>query len=303
MTTARHSSLSRSRARIYWPFLLPALVLYVVFFILPSLASVGFSLTQWGGLGSDMTWNGGGNYVKLFTNRAFQTAFVDTLALIIVGGAIVFCVTFAAMTVLRQMRGRSFIRAVVFVPYILSPIAVGVAVGFLFNPNGAVNEVFRSIGADGLALAWLGPDLIFKLIVVGFSWSVSGFYVALMMTGVDSIPAELFEAAELAGASRWQQFTHITFPLTRDVLSTAAVLWVINGVKVFEMVIAFTGTAGTPAIQARTVAVQQYLAVTGGRGGTPELGSASAMGVVMFLLTGVLVLLVSRLLRSEVYER
>ncbi|MGV8883092.1 MAG: carbohydrate ABC transporter permease [Rhodoglobus sp.] len=297
------SGLTKARAKIYWPFLLPALCLYVLLFILPSLASVGVSLTSWGGLGSDMTWNGLGNYTRLFTNTAFQTAFVNTLTLIIVGGALVFAVTFLSMMVLRTMRGRSFIRSVIFVPYILSPIAIGVAVGFLFNPNGGVNVVLRAIGLGNLALPWLGPDLIFKIIIVGFVWSVSGFYVALMMTGVDSIPIELYEAADLVGASRWQQFVNITFPMTRDVLATAAVLWVINGVKVFEMVIAFTGTAGTPAIEARTVAVQQYLAVTGGRGGTPELGYAAAMGVVMFALTGVLVLLVSRLLRSEVYER
>jgi raffinose/stachyose/melibiose transport system permease protein len=299
-SSTTHSGLSRARARIYWPFLLPALVLYV---ILPSLASVGFSLTRWRGLGTDMQWNGIRNYTALFTSPAFQTAFLNTIELIVVGGVLVFGVTFLSMMVLRRMKGGGFIRSVIFVPYILSPIAIGVAVGFLFNPQGAINVALSAIGLDSLALPWLSPDLIFKVIILGFVWSVTGFYVALMMTGVDSIPSELFEAAELAGASRWQQFTQITFPMTRDVLATAAVLWVINGIKVFEMVIAFTGTAGTPAIQARTVAVQQYLTVTGGQGGTPELGYASAMGVAMFALTGILVLLVSRLLRAEVYER
>lgn len=297
------SGLGRARSRIYWPFVAPALGLYVVVFVLPSLASVVISLTRWGGLGSALTWDGLGNYIGLAGDSAFQESFLNTLVLIVAGGAVVFVVAFAAMMVLRRMRGRGFIRSVIFVPYILSPIAIGVAVGFLFNPQGAIDALLRSVGLGRFALAWLEPDIIFKLIIAGFVWSVSGFYVSLMMTGVDSIPPELYEAADLAGASRWQQFREITFPLTRDVLSTAAVLWVINGVKVFEMVIAFTGTAGTPAIEARTVAVQQYLTVTGGQSGTPELGYASAMGVVMFALTGVLVLLVSRLLRAEVYER
>jgi raffinose/stachyose/melibiose transport system permease protein len=297
------SGLGKARSRIYWPFLLPALGLYIVLFILPSIASVVVSLTKWNGLGNTMTWDGIGNYVRLAQDSAFQASFLNTLEVIVIGGAAVFLITFASMIVLRTMRGRSFIRSVVFVPYILSPIAIGVAVGFLFNPNGGVNVALRAMGLGNLALAWLSPDIIFKVIIVGFVWSVSGFYVALMMTGVDSIPPELFEAAELEGATRWQQFRDITFPMTRDILSTASVLWVINGVKIFEMVIAFTGTAGTPAIQARTVAVQQYLTVTGGPGGTPELGYASAMGIVMFLLTVALVLLVGRLLRAEVYER
>jgi len=297
------SGLQRARSRLYLPFLLPALLLYIVLFVVPSLASVGFSLMKWGGLGSDMSWNGLGNYVRLFTNPAFGTSFLNTLLLTIVGGLIVFGVAFLSMVVLREMRGRAFIRAVVFVPYILSPIAIGAAIGFLLNPDGAINLILRTIGLDSLALAWLSPDLVFKVIIIGFIWSTTGFYVALMMSGVDSISPSLYEAAKLSGASRLQQFRYVTFPLTRDILATAAVLWVINGIKVFEIVIAFTGTAGTPPLQARTVAVQQYLSVTGGRDGVPDLGYASAIGVVMFVLCSVLVVLVRRILRTESIEQ
>ena len=289
--------------KIYLPFLLPALVLYLLFFIVPSLASIVFSLTKWSGLGSDMSWTGIQNYVRLFASEAFRTALLNTLTLVVVGGLGVFALSFASMIVLRKMRGGGLIRSVIFVPYILSPIAIGVAVGFLLNPDGAVNSVLRGAGLGEFAQAWLSPEWIFRIIILGVVWSVSGFYVALMMTGVDSIPDELYESASLAGATRWQQFTHVTFPLTRDVLATAAVLWVINGLKVFEMVIAFTGTAGNPPIESRTVAVQQYLTFTGGRSGTAELGYASAIGVVIFVLSSLLVILVRRLLRSEVYER
>lgn len=303
MTKTKLSGINETRARLYLPFLLPALILYIVFFIVPSLASVGFSLTKWAGLGSEMSWNGVRNYTRLFASEPFRVAFFNTITLVVVGGVTVFAASFAAMIVLRRMRGRTFIRSVIFVPYILSPIAIGVAVGFLFNPTGALNVLLRGVGLEELAMPWLSPEWIFRIIVLGFVWSVSGFYVALMMTGVDSIPEELYEAASLAGASQWQQFTHVTFPLTRDILATAVVLWVINGMKVFEIVIAFTGTAGTPAVESRTVAVQQYLTVTGGRDGTPDLGYASAIGVVIFLLSSILVVLVRRLLRSEVYER
>lgn len=297
------SGFEQSRRKMLLPFVLPALVLYLALFVLPSLASVVFSFTKWSGLGSEMTPNGVANYTRMFANAAFWTAFGNTLLLTLIGGVVTFAITFGAMIVLRDMKGRALVRSVVFVPYIISPIAIGVAAGFMLNPDGAVNTLLRGTGLDALAQAWLSPEWIFKMIVIAFVWSVSGFYVSLLMTGVDSIPVELYEAADLAGATRWQQFTLITFPLTRDILATAVVLWAINGVKVFEMVIAFTGTAGTPPREARTIAVSQYLAVTGGKDGVPDLGYASAIGVVIFLLSGALVLLVRRLLSSEVYER
>ena len=297
------SSLQRSRDRLYFPFLLPALVLYLLLFVVPSLASLGFSLTKWAGLGSDISWNGLGNYARLLTDPAFGTSFVNTLTLTVAGGLVVFGVTFLSMVVLREMRGRAFIRAIIFVPYILSPIAIGAAIGVLHNPDGALNLVIRALGLNGLALAWLSPELIFKMIIVGFIWSTTGFYVALLMSGVDSISPSLYEAAKISGASRLQQFRYVTFPLTRDILATAAVLWVINGIKVFEIVIAFTGTAGTPPLEARTVAVQQFLSVTGGHGGVPDLGYSSAIGVVIFILSAVLVILVRRILRAESVEQ
>jgi raffinose/stachyose/melibiose transport system permease protein len=215
---------------------------------------------------------------------------------------LIFAVTFVSMIVIREMRGRAFVRSMLFVPSILSPIAIGTAIGFLLNPDGAVNRLLGDVGLRSMARPWLDPDVIFKCIVAATVWMVTGFYIAILMSGVDSIPEDLYESARLAGATRIEQFRHITFPLTRDALATGAVLWVIGSVKTFEIIIAFTGTAGNPPIQARTAAVEQYLSVTGGVNGTPQLGSAAAIGVVMFALTAILIVVLRRLLRSEVVE-
>lgn len=294
--------LEATRQRLYRPFLLPALALYTALFVLPSLAGVVISLGRWGGLGTDFSFVGLDNYRRLVQDPAFREAFGNTLLLLVMGGLGVFALTFLAMTVLREMKGRAFLRSVVFIPFIISPIAIGVALGFLLNPDGAVNTLLHRLGADGLRQAWLAPDMIFKVIVVGLVWSTGGFYVTLLMSGVDAIPSSLYEDARLAGASRLAQFWYITLPLTWELFSIAAVFWVINAMKVFEIVIAFTGTAGTPAVEARTAAVQQYLAVTGGRDGVPELGYSSAIGLVIFALTAVLVVLVRRLTRRDPVE-
>ncbi|MET7334656.1 sugar ABC transporter permease [Nonomuraea sp. NPDC005650] len=286
--------------RAFWPFLLPALLVYTLLFVAPSLFGIWISLTRWSGPGSEMTWRGLDNYVALLHNEVFATAFTNTFVMAIVGGGLIFGFTFLAMVVLRQLKGRAFIRAVVFLPLIISLIAIGAAVGFLLNPEGAVNTVLGWAGLD--PQPWLGPEMVLRCIVGGLVWSSTGFYVALMMSAADAIPAHVYEDAQLIGATKWEQFRHITLPLTWDVFAVSAVLWVVGSLKIFDIVLAFTtaGTTAAPPIPARTIAVQQYIVVKGA--GLPELGSAAAMGVMTLLVTAVLIVLTRRITRRDRVE-
>ncbi|NRQ33656.1 sugar ABC transporter permease [Nonomuraea sp. NN258] len=297
---ATSRALRPGRERAFWPFLLPALIAYTALFVAPSLFGFWVSLNAWSGPGSEMTWRGLDNYLALLGNDAFRTSFANTFVMAVAGGALVFGFTFLSMVVLRHIKGRAFIRSVMFLPMIISMIAVGAAIGFLLNPEGVVNTLLTGLGLD--PQPWLGPDLVFRCIVGGLVWSSTGFYVALMMSAADSIPAHIYEDAQLIGATRWEQFRHITLPLTWDVFAVSAVLWVVNSLKIFEIVLAFTtaGTPGSPPLQARTVAVQQFSLVAGG--GVPELGSAAAMGVVVLLVTAVLIALTRRITRRDRVE-
>ncbi|MEV4167610.1 carbohydrate ABC transporter permease [Nonomuraea dietziae] len=292
-------ALRPARERAFWPFLLPALIAYTALFVGPSLFGFWVSLNKWAGPGSEMTWRGLDNYLALLRNDAFHTSFANTFVLAFVGGMLVFGFTFLSMVVLRHIRGRAFIRSVVFLPMIISMIAVGAAIGFLLNPDGAVNSILGWLGLD--PQPWLGPDLVFRCVIGGLVWSSTGFYVALMMSAADSIPAHVYEDAQLIGATRWEQFRHITLPLTWDVFAVSAVLWVVNSLKIFEIVLAFTtgGTPGSPPVQARTVAVQQYYALSSG---VPDLGHAAAMGVVVLIVTAVLIVLTRRITRRDRVE-
>ncbi|WP_327087024.1 sugar ABC transporter permease [Nonomuraea sp. NBC_01738] len=289
-----------ARERAFWPFLLPALIAYTALFVAPSVFGFWVSLNAWAGPGAEMTWRGLDNYLALLRNEAFRQSFANTFVMAFAGGALVFGFTFLSMVVLRHIKGRAFIRSVVFLPVIISVIAVGAAIGFLLNPDGAVNTVLGWLGID--PQPWLGPDMVFRCIIGGLVWSSTGFYVALMMSAADSIPAHVYEDAVIAGATKWEQFRHITLPLTWDVFAVAAVLWVVNSLKIFEIVLAFTtgGTPGSPPVQARTVAVQQYYAIN--PGGAPELGKAAAMGIVVLVVTAVLIALTRRITRRERVE-
>jgi raffinose/stachyose/melibiose transport system permease protein len=286
--------------RAFWPFLLPALLFYTLLFVAPSLFGIWVSFTRWSGPGSEMTWRGLDNYVALLHNEVFTTAFTNTFVMAIAGGGLIFGFTFLSMVVLRQLKGRAFIRAVVFLPLIISLIAIGAAVGFLLNPEGAVNTVLEWFGLD--PQPWLGPEMVLRCIVGGLVWSSTGFYVALMMSAADAIPAHVYEDAQLIGATKWEQFRHITLPLTWDVFAVSAVLWVVGSLKIFDIVLAFTtaGTSAAPPIPARTIAVQQFIVVKGA--GLPELGSAAAMGVMTLLVTALLIVLTRRITRRDRVE-
>ncbi|WP_344515323.1 sugar ABC transporter permease [Dactylosporangium maewongense] len=300
--TGADGALARQQRRIYLPFITPALAIYLVLFVAPAFFGVYVSFQRWRGAGDQMKPVGLANYRRLLDDDVFKTAFVNTIQIVLACGAGIFLLAFAATVLLRRMRAKKVLRPVLFFPYIVSPIAIGVALGLLLAPDGLVNALLRAVGLDGLATNWLSPDNIFKTIMVGIVWVSAGFYVILLMAGVDQIPAYYYEESELAGANEFQKFRHVTLPMAWDVVSVAAVLWVINSIRIFEFVYAFTGTGDAPPVSSRTLTIQQFLVSTGGRNPAYELGYACAMGVVMVVLIVLLVGLLRRLMRRDAIQ-
>jgi len=296
------SALTRQQARIYPFFVAPALLVYVALFVAPAFVGVYVSFQRWRGGGDEMKPVGWANYTRLLQDDVFKQAFKNTIEIVVVCGLGIFLAAFCATVLLRQMPAKMVLRPILFFPYIVSPIAIGVALGLLLAPQGLVNASLRGVGLDALATNWLAPDNIFRTIMVGIVWVSAGFYVILLMAGVDRIPAYFYEDCELAGANEFQKFWHVTLPLTWDVVTVAAVLWVINSIRIFEFIYAFTGTGDAPPVSSRTMTIQQFLVSTGGRSPAYELGYACAMGVVMVLLILLLVGLLRRLMRRDVIQ-
>lgn len=299
----RTSAFERSRSRIYWPFVLPALAVYVCFFVGPSLAAVYISLTSWHGTGDVPKWVGFHNFTRLFRDDVFRQAFGNTMLVLVACGLAVFAIAFFFTALLQEIGGRRFLRAAIFVPYIVAPIAVAVALNLMLTPNGPLNTLLRKVGLDAFAQPWLSDELLFKSIMIGIVWVSTGFYVVLLLSGVERVPSYIYEDAILAGVNQWQKFWHITVPLSWDVISVAAVLWVVGAIRVFEFVWAFSGSGvNDPLVSSRTMSIQQYLTTIGGRHPSYEMGYGAAMGVFMLLLTAVLALLVWRVMHREPIE-
>lgn len=296
------SPVQRQRRKLYWPMLTPALLFYVALFVAPTLYSVYVSLLKWRGQGDPQRWVGLSNYLRLWHDDVFRQSFTNTMTILVVAGIAVFACTFAITAVLREMRSRRVLQAILFFPYMLSPIAIGIGLSLVLSPSGPFDSGLRHVGLGMLAKQWLTPDMLFKTILIGMVWLSCGFFVTLHMAAIGRIPRYYYEQCSLDGANRWHLFRHVTVPLTWDVISVSAVLWTISAVKVFEFVYGFVGISDSPPPQARTLAVEQFLTTTGGKAPQYELGLGSAMGVVMLVVIIVFVLLLRRVMRREALE-
>ncbi|MCO1578556.1 sugar ABC transporter permease [Crossiella sp. SN42] len=297
---AASGPLARRRRQIFWPFLLPALLLYLVFFIGPTAASVWISFHRWNGIG-EMEPRGVQNYLLLLNDSIFLTSFANTMIILVGVGLATFAVSFALTMVLREMRGKKIVRAVLFFPYIVAPLVLSILWGFLFSSDGLVNKAWQAI-AGGTGPNWIA-DHLFLIVAIGLVWINTGFYTTVIMAGVDRIPPELYEDCSLAGANAWQRFRYVTLPLSWDVVATAAVIWTISSLKIFEFIYAFGGTTNdmpTPGIWNSALFV--YGNTFGNRVPQYQFGYASAAAVATLAVIIVLVVLLRRLMRREAVQ-
>lgn len=295
-------SLSAKRNRLFWPFVLPALVFYTALMLVPTVATVWISLQRWRAQGDPMQFVGLENYSSLYTSDVFRTAFWHTLEILVVCGIAIFVIAFAMTMALREMKGRRTARSMLFFPYLISPVVIAIGLGLVLDPSGALDRALQGVGLASLAKPWLSPEHIFMTLVVTIIWVSTGFYVLLLMAGVERIPRYFYEDSDLAGASAWQKFRHVTLPLTWDVVTVAAILWVINAFKIFELIVAFSSLGDAPPPQARTLAVEQYYMTVGGRIPAYQMGRGAAVGVLTLLLVAISVVVLRRVMRRERVE-
>jgi raffinose/stachyose/melibiose transport system permease protein len=298
----RTSSLAAKRNALFWPFVAPALVVYGLLMLVPTVATIWISLNRWRAQGDPMEFVGAGNYTRLASNEAFRTSFVNTLEILVVCGVVIFVLAFAITVAMREMRGRRWAQSMLFFPYLISPVVIAIGLGLFLQPAGLLDTGLKAAHLGFLAQEWLSPQHIFVTLVVTVIWVSTGFYVLVLMAGVDRIPRYYYEDTNLAGANAWQTFRHVTLPLNWDVVTVAAVLWVINTVKIFELILAFSSAGDAPALESRTLAVQQYYVTVGGRYPVYDMGSGAAIGVVTLALVAVLVVVLRRVMRRERVE-
>ncbi|MER6299527.1 sugar ABC transporter permease [Kitasatospora sp. NPDC001539] len=292
--------LERQRRRTFWPFTAPALIAYAVLFLAPVGFALWTSLYRWDGMGA-MEWRGLRNYTLLFQDPNFRTSLVNTLELMVVGGAVTFVLSFALTLVLREMRARLFARSVLFFPSLVNGMVFGIAAGFLFSPTGPVNQALKLFGVT-TPPKWLSTDNLLPMVLGTLVWTATGYYTSIIMAAVDQIPDYLYEAAELDGAGPFQRFRHITLPCAWDVIAVCAVLWTVSSVKIFELILLYGGSTNAfPPVSSWNTAVYVY-AEAFPQGTVPRLGTATAAAVVSLAMVTLVTVVLRRLLRRDPVE-
>jgi len=286
-------------------FLAPAILVYGVFFLYPAASALRISLYKWSGFYfENATFVGLANFREAFNDRWMRLAFGNNLLIMGIGGLMMFSVAlfFAAVLSNPRFKGRAFFKTTIFLPHVINVVGVALLWLFILQPRfGMLNTLLQAIGLDGLAQVWLGTRrLAIPLIIFVIVWYVIGFYMVLLLAGIESIPTDLFDAAKVDGANKLQVFRRITLPLLRDILAIAITYWMIGSLKVFGVVWALT--RGQPANSTHTIATYMMEQALPSQTSIFRMGYGTAIGVLMFFAVFLVSLLFFGLSRSEAIE-
>lgn len=295
---ARRTSLFRGVRRetvIGWLFVMPALLMYAVFVLLPLMMSIQYSFFRWNGIGA-MTWVGLDNYVRVLSDPDLLATILNSLRLVVFFSFIPVTLGLVVASIMhRTATGRfgAFSRTVLFLPQIIPLVAAGIIWGWLLALPGLINELLRAVGLGSLTRAWFG-DFDWALPAVGFIgvWVLLGFCTVLLWTGMSKLDPSLFESARIDGAGFFTEFTRIIVPLLRNEIGVCLTVTVIAALAAFDVV--YVTTAGGPGNTTAVPGIQIYiLAFTQQR-----IGPASALAVILMALVLIIILPFQRLNRE-----
>lgn len=270
----------------------PAIVMFLGFVIFPVIMAAYYGFFRWRGFGPPKDFIGLQNYAVIFTDVKFlsalqHNAFIVVLSLLMQGPiAIGF-----ALLLNQKIKGRSLIRVLIFVPYVISEVIVGTGWGLMLQTTGAVNDFLTKVGLAGLKQDWIAdPKLAIWTLMVIISWKYIGFAVILMLAGMQGIPDELYEAAAVDGAGYWQIQRSITLPLLGPTIRIWAFLSIIGSLQLFDLVYIIWGQYVADTAGTSTMAT--YMVREGRLAG--NYGYGNAVAVVIFFISLSIALLYQR---------
>ncbi|MDQ7992416.1 MAG: sugar ABC transporter permease [Propionicimonas sp.] len=267
----------------------PALIVFVTFVIVPVILAAVYSFFNWNGLTPLERFIGFDNYIEAFNDPDFLQAignnFTIVIASILIQGPLAIA---AALLLNRKLRGRAFIRAAIFVPYVLAEVIAGLSWNLLLSPNGFVNALLEMVGLEEWAQPWLAnPDIALWVMFWILTWKYLGFAILIMLAGLQGVPEELHEAAAIDGAGWWKAQWYVTLPLLGPTIRIWVFLSIIGSLQLFDMV--WVTTRGGPLNATNTMAV--YMIVNG----QTRPGYGSAIAVILFLISLTVALVYQRL--------
>jgi len=279
-------------------FVVGALVLYLLFFVLPSVMGFFYAFTDWNSYSSDVNFVGLSNFGLFFSSDRGYLHYISNTVIFTVATIVLKTVIALGLAVLltQGLRRMAHLhRVVMYLPAVLPMLAVSLIFKSILNPaDGLLNTSLRAIGLGFLAQKWL-VDVSWALpSVIGVdTWKGVGYIMVILIAGIQAIPRDYYEAAAIDGSSSWKSFRHITIPLLMPVLAVTTVLNLLYGLKVFDII--FVLTNGGPGRATDTVYTVIFDEFSKGR-----YGVATALSSLLFLVMLGLGYFVIRVMHREV---
>lgn len=278
-------------------FLLPAILILLFIYAAPMLTSAFLSFTDWNGISREFNMVGASNYQRIFTNSKLIGPLKNTLiftGITVIGQCMLGLLLALALN--KAFRGRDFIRAVFFLPCVVSMVAVGYAWSLIYNPvTGPLKKLADATGWTWLSsIKWLSnPKLVLYSICIVNIWQWSGWNMVIYLAGLQSIPANLYEAAAIDGAGAFQRFLNVTIPQLMPSVTINVVMSTIGGLKAYDLM--YVMTSGGPGHASQTFG----MLVADTLFNQNKAGLGSALSIVMFFMVLVVSVIQNTLLSGK----
>ncbi|MEJ5230135.1 MAG: sugar ABC transporter permease [Pseudothermotoga sp.] len=287
--------MKRTKVSTVFLFLLPWLVSFAVFTAYPLIFSIFVSFTDYSGLNPKMTLVGMKNYLRAFSDPVFLKALTNTFIFVLITVPATTVISlFLGLLLTSGIKLKRLFQAGFFLPSVISMVVISMIWLYIYSATGPLNLLLNSIGIRIPMQSWLSSaKTAFGSIMVMDIWSAVGYYTVLFVAGLQSIPIQLYEAAKIDGATKWQTIKGITLPLLKP---TVLFVISINSIRSFQIFTEiFTLTGGGPANSTQTIV--HYLYDTSFR--KFEMGYGSAMAYILFVIILVITLLQRKVLKGE----
>ena len=286
-------------------FVLPCTLSLLIMYLYPvirtivmsffAIDSVTASVAEW-------SFNGLGNYARIFGSATYLTSLSNMLKIWFVGGILTLTIALLFAVILTSgIRFKKFFRAAIYLPNVISAVALATMwIQYVYNQDyGLLNAMLEMVGLDGVR--WLGTDMKFWAMLFAFVFGAVGYYMLIFISGIERIPQDLYEAATIDGANKIQQFFKITLPLLKGIIKTNLTFWSVNTITFFLWSKMFSPVSS----EASTIVPVVYLydTVFGSTGNSErDAGAGAAVGVVLAIFVGVVYFITNKLLKDDDLE-
>ena len=291
----------KGRGRFIFFCVAPAVILFFIFMIIPTIQVFWMSLYKWGGYSSEKTFVGLQNFKTLMSDARFLQSFQNTVLLIVIVTIVTmaFALVFAGILTRERFRGQGFFRVIFYIPNILSVVAVAAIFNAIYDPNnGLLNSFLKLFGAGKDPALWLGDQkIVIFSIAIALIWQAIGYYMVMYMASMSAVPESLYESAGLEGAGKVRQFFQITIPLIWTNIRTTLTFFIISSINLsFLLVKAMTGGGpdGSTEVFLSYMYSQAYT--------NSSYGYGMAIGVVVFIFSFALSAIVNAVTKREPLE-